>query len=191
MPPFEQIYAKHYKFVWAMVRHYGVHPDYVADAVQDVFIVVHTKLHTLSQPESTRSWLHGIVRRIASGYRRRRHMKIADVPLLPVIDSNVPSTPADLAEHHEKLRELSAILQKIDPAKRRIFVMCELESFTCPEIAEVLSLPLNTVYSRLRRARAAFEKALERNPEWRGRARVIDWSDERTRPERAPVAERC
>jgi RNA polymerase sigma-70 factor (ECF subfamily) len=178
VPPFEQIYAKHFNFVWAMVRHYGVHPDYVADAVQDVFVVVHTKLHTLLQPESARSWLHGIVRRVASGYRRKRHNLIVDVPLEPLPDANTSLTPAEQAERNEKLLRLSALLGAIEPSKRKVFVMCELEEFTCPEIAEMLELPLNTVYSRLRRARAAFEKALARYPEFSGKAAALAWREE-------------
>lgn len=177
MPPFEQIYAKHINFVWAMVRHYGVHPDYVADAVQDVFVVVHTKLHTLVQPESTRSWLHGIVRRIASGYRRKRHNLIIDVPLEPLPEASTHLTPAEQAERNEKLLRLSTLLRAVEPSKRRVLVMCELEEFTCPEIAEVLDIPLSTVYSRLRRARAEFEKALARHPEFRGRVAALTWRD--------------
>lgn len=184
MPPFEQIYAKHFDFVWAMVRHYGVHPDYVADVVQDVFVVVHTKLHTLSHPESTRSWLHGIVRRVASGHRRKRydHRLVFDVPLEPLAGTDTSLTPAEQAEHNERMRRLSAILQTIEPSKRRVFVMCELEEFTCPEIAELLHLPLNTVYSRLRRARETFEKALARNPEARLHVGAPKWSDDRRLP---------
>lgn len=182
MPPFEQIYAKHFNFVWAMVRHYGVHPDYVADAVQDVFVVVHTKLHTLIQPESARSWLHGIVRRVASGYRRKRHNQVVDLPLEPPLEANTSLTPAEQAERNEKLLRLSTLLRAIEPSKRRVFVMCELEEFTCPEIAELLGLPLNTVYSRLRRARAAFEKALARHPEFRGQGATLTWRDEHKLP---------
>jgi RNA polymerase sigma-70 factor (ECF subfamily) len=40
--------------------------------------------------------------------------------------------------------------------------MCELEQMTAPEMAEVLAVPLNTVYSRLRAARKQFEAVLKR-----------------------------
>jgi RNA polymerase sigma-70 factor (ECF subfamily) len=38
----------------------------------------------------------------------------------------------------------------------------DVEGFSAPEIAEALELKLNTVYSRLRRAREDFERALAR-----------------------------
>jgi RNA polymerase sigma-70 factor, ECF subfamily len=51
-------------------------------------------------------------------------------------------------------------------------VMAELEEMTAPEIAEITAVPLNTVYSRLRAARADFDVALKRRrarDEWRQR----------------------
>jgi len=44
-----------------------------------------------------------------------------------------------------------------------VFVLAELEQMSAPEIAEATGLKLNTVYSRLRLARAEMEKALERH----------------------------
>ena len=41
--------------------------------------------------------------------------------------------------------------------------MAEVEQFTAPEIAQALGIKLNTVYSRLRLARARFERALARH----------------------------
>jgi len=41
--------------------------------------------------------------------------------------------------------------------------LAELEQLTAPEIAQTLEVPLNTVYSRLRRARLEFEQALARH----------------------------
>jgi RNA polymerase sigma-70 factor (ECF subfamily) len=38
----------------------------------------------------------------------------------------------------------------------------EIEEMTAPEIAQVIGIPLNTVYSRLRVARAELEAALGR-----------------------------
>jgi RNA polymerase sigma-70 factor (ECF subfamily) len=51
-------------------------------------------------------------------------------------------------------------LSSLDAAKREVFVLAELEQMTGPEIAEVLGLSVNTVYSRLREARIRFERQL-------------------------------
>jgi RNA polymerase sigma-70 factor (ECF subfamily) len=53
-------------------------------------------------------------------------------------------------------------LLELDDVKREVFVLADLEQMSAPEIAEALEIPLNTVYSRLRTARRAFEDALAR-----------------------------
>ncbi len=135
------------------------------DVVQETFIVIHAKLHTLQQPESLRSWIYGVVRRTVSGYRRTH--KVRDTSGLHFIDpdgsSGVTSaTPLDVAEQNSDLELLSSLLGELDEAKREVFVLAELEEMTVPEIAEALEIPLNTAYSRLRAARLAFEAGLAR-----------------------------
>jgi RNA polymerase sigma-70 factor (ECF subfamily) len=43
-----------------------------------------------------------------------------------------------------------------------VFVLSRVEQMSAPEIASVLGIPLNTVYSRLRAAREAFEAEVRR-----------------------------
>ena len=43
-----------------------------------------------------------------------------------------------------------------------VFVLVELEGMSAPEVADALELNVNTVYSRLRKARAEFERELRR-----------------------------
>lgn len=46
---------------------------------------------------------------------------------------------------------------------RVVFVLNEVEELTGPEIAELLDIPVGTVASRLRRARALFEEKVRRH----------------------------
>ncbi len=55
-----------------------------------------------------------------------------------------------------------AALDTLDLDRRVIFVMHEMDGTACPEIAEALGVPLNTVYSRLRLARQKFKAAIRR-----------------------------
>jgi RNA polymerase sigma-70 factor (ECF subfamily) len=45
----------------------------------------------------------------------------------------------------------------MDDDLREVFVLADVEQVPGPVIAEILDIPLNTVHSRLRRARASFE----------------------------------
>jgi RNA polymerase sigma-70 factor (ECF subfamily) len=73
-----------------------------------------------------------------------------------------PRTPSDLVEQNDQVKLLYTLLEELDEPKRDVFVMAELDELTVPEIAEILDIPLNTAYSRLRAARQAFEEALAR-----------------------------
>jgi RNA polymerase sigma-70 factor (ECF subfamily) len=56
--------------------------------------------------------------------------------------------------------------------RREVFVLAELEEMSVPDIADAVGANVNTVYSRLRAARADFEKSVVRvhaNDAWRGR----------------------
>jgi RNA polymerase sigma-70 factor (ECF subfamily) len=143
----------------------GIGAEAIDDVVQDAFIVIHAKLHTLEQPESLRSWIYGVVRRTASGYRRNR--KVRDASGLQWVEADmgrgsVTTTPLDLVEHNADLQLLSSLLAEIDEPKREVFILSEIQELTMPEIAEALEIPVNTAYSRLRAARAAFEAGLAR-----------------------------
>jgi RNA polymerase sigma-70 factor (ECF subfamily) len=52
-------------------------------------------------------------------------------------------------------------LDRLAEDKRMVLLLVEVEGMTAPEVAEALQLPLNTVYSRLRRARREFSAAFE------------------------------
>jgi RNA polymerase sigma-70 factor, ECF subfamily len=50
----------------------------------------------------------------------------------------------------------------LDDDKREVFVLAQVEQMSAKEIADIVGIPMNTVYSRLRAARAAFESEVQR-----------------------------
>lgn len=162
MPEFETIYHQYFRFVWSSVRRLGVDLEAMDDVVQEVFIVVCSRLHTVRDPKAMRSWIYGIVRRTVSGYRRANHIRgysMTPLSLEQSVASPEP-TPLDLSEQRAQLELLSEVLSKLSEAKREVFILVELEQMGVPEVAEALGIPLNTAYSRLRHARREFESAL-------------------------------
>jgi RNA polymerase sigma-70 factor, ECF subfamily len=163
VPQFEAIYQQYFDFVWSSVKRLGVGADSMDDVVQEVFIVVHSRLHTLQRPEALRSWLYGIVRRTVSGHRRANHSKLTRESSAAAQDAPPEPTPLELTERAGELRLLAKLLSGLDEAKREVFLLVELDEMSVPEAAEALGIPLNTAYSRLRAARSAFEAALTRH----------------------------
>ena len=165
VPPFHAVYKQYLDFVWSSAGHLGAGRDFIDDVVQDVFIVIHSKLATLQRPEALRSWIYGIVRRTVSDYRRsRRTRDVAGARLGAELKSSPPSpSPLDVAERNADLELLESVLAELDEPKREVFLMVEVLEMTVPEVVQALEIPLNTAYSRLRLARQAFEEALARH----------------------------
>jgi RNA polymerase sigma-70 factor (ECF subfamily) len=166
MPPFATIYEQYFDFVWRSARRLGVSDAAMDDIVQETFIVIHAKLATVRQPESLRSWIYGVVRRTVSDHRRSQRVRDASGPVLAIqheLEHAVPQTPLDLTQQNDQVKLLFNLLEGLDPTKREVFMLAELEEMTAPEIASILEIPLNTAYSRLRAARQAFAQALARH----------------------------
>ena len=74
--------------------------------------------------------------------------------------ASVEPPQADAITRREELWRLDDALSRIELGRRAVLVLHEIEEMTAPEIAQVLGIPMNTVYSRLRVAREELEDAL-------------------------------
>ncbi len=157
---FAEAFRSHYALAHRMLRVYGVEEALLDDAAQDVFIVVHRRWDDYDGRTAFRGWLVGIVRRVASGYRRagrRLRNRLERV--------ETPPTPATIETRllqREQLERIEAFIESLGTRHREVFVLAELEGLTAPEIAETLGIKLNTVYSRLRVARERFRATMAR-----------------------------
>jgi len=164
---FEAVYAAHFRGVWRTLHRLGVSRAQLDDAAQDVFVVVYRRLGEFDG-RSLRGWLYAIAVRVASDYRRRPWYR-RSVPLTESVIDSAPD-PGQASELGESVRLLHELLATLSDDQRVVFVLGELEQLTAPEIAKVLELNLNTVYSRQRAARARFEAALARHRGRKARA---------------------
>ena len=162
VPDFPVIYETHFDFVWRTARRLGVAEKSLDDAAQDVFIIVHRKLSEFEGRSSLKSWIFGIARRVAHDYRRQaRRKERGNMPTDGLIDMRGES-PRENAARAEAMRVLYEFLDSLDGDKREAFILAELEQMTVPEIADAVGANINTIYSRLRAARRAFDQAVGR-----------------------------
>ena len=171
VPSFQELYGAYFSFIWRTLWRLGVPSASVADATQDVFVVIHRRLEDLQSSEVAKSWVYGIVVRVAQDYRRalqRRDLSGGGEP------DNLPDPRSVDAHAHLELTEavtlLAVLLETLGDERREVLVLVELEQLTVPEIAQLLGVNLNTVYTRLRAARMDFDRALVR---YRARARRL------------------
>lgn len=167
IPPLRQIIDEHGVQVWRTLHHCGVPEADLQDVCQEVFLVIDRKIGEFEGRSSLRTWVYQICLRVASDHRKRarfRHERIvADPPELVVL----PTQSQDI-DDARTLERLFAILDRLDPHKREVFVLYEMEEQSMTEIAEAVGCPLRTAYSRLEAARKEITRAWGRDQaRWR------------------------
>ncbi len=147
-------FDENYAGVWRFLRRMGVPPDGADDAAQQVFLIAVEALARITEG-SERAFLYGTAVRLAHSLRRRSGREVPDA----TVDAELSSLPSpdQLADQKQAREVLDAFILTLDVDTRTVFVLTEFDDFTAPEIAKLLSVPLGTVASRLRRAREKFQ----------------------------------
>ena len=154
------LYDRYAQPVFRFVSALGVPPDEREDAAQDVFVAVYRGLRQFRGEAQLSTWIYRIAARHASHLGRRRRVR-SFLSILPWHETE-PEPQPDPAEKASELRLLDRLLDKLSPKKRMVLVLFEIEGLGVNEIANVMGCPANTVWSRLRHARAELVKAARR-----------------------------
>jgi RNA polymerase sigma-70 factor (ECF subfamily) len=171
-PDVVQIYEQHFDFAWRSLRRLGVAATDLEDAAQDVFEIVHRRINDFEHRSTLKTWIFGIALRVAKAYRHRAARRRQRVPVEEALLVSSHGNPEQAKAHAQAAEQVQRLLDELDDDKRAVFILAELEQVPAAEIAVALGIPPNTVYSRLRLARAAFEAGLRRlqaKDEWRYR----------------------
>jgi RNA polymerase sigma-70 factor (ECF subfamily) len=149
---FPAIFEEYAPFVLRVMRHLGVPAKDLPDLCQDVFVAVFRGLEGFAGRSSLRTWIYGICLRVASNHRRRAHVWRERPVSEPPEQASAP-IQEDALEERRGHPGLCLLLDILDPDKRDVFVLYELEEMSMKEVAEVCGCPLQTAYSRLHAAR--------------------------------------
>lgn len=165
---FEQLYADHYDFVWRCALRLGATSWDVEDVVQETFVIA---LRRYDQTDFQRggarpsTWLFAILHNVLRNHTRGERRRQARLDALEHNNPAVAQPHRSNAEATLALRLLDEFLCELEPDRRAVFVLAELEGMRGSEIASALELNHNTVRSRLRSARLAFEARFEQERE--------------------------
>lgn len=147
-----RLYVTHLREVWRWLSTLGVRDSEIEDAAHDVFVAAYRGLASFEGRSSHRTWLFGIARHVAIDLHRRSRLQRESGSEAPESPDHAPG-PDRAAEVSQARAFLDAALAQLTDEQRSTFLLYELGGCTGADIAELMEVPLQTVFSRLRRAR--------------------------------------
>ncbi len=162
---FIRLYRTHVEYVWTSARRLGIPVVEADDVVQETFLRALRLADGHTELGSERAWLFSILFRVVQHHRRSHQRRTArtehgvDLEILP---GGMESSPERHVENVESVRILEEILDGLEPERRAVLVLAELEEKPMSEIALILDINPRTAASRLRLAREQVEAAMGR-----------------------------
>ena len=162
---FEELVHRYEKELFGYLRHYLGNAEMAEDVFQQTFLQVHLKCGQFEPGRKVRPWLYRVATNLAIDYQRRnRRHRLCSLDravrgneddgasglaeLLGVV-ADGPAENAEAAEQHEALRREVDALPGLC---RQVVLLVYFQGLKYREAAEVLSVPVGTVKSRLHTA---------------------------------------
>lgn len=147
----EEVLCRYSPAVTRFARRYCATPEDVEDAVQETLWIAARKIGTVRVAAAFVSWLFQVVRNEC--YRLLR-FKRREIALADPGEWHSPETELLLRQ------DVIEALQALAPAYREVLIRRDLQGLSGPEVAGELGLTIETVKSRLHRARALMRASL-------------------------------
>ena len=159
---FEELFARYREPIYGFFRRRLARKERAEDLTQETFIAVIRAASRYEPRAQVRTYLYGIALKLIATERRKAAKDPADLEAV-----------AEPAEHSapESVLWVRQALERLDAGEREVLMLREYEQLSYSEIAELLRLPVNTVRSRLFRARMALRDRLQGTAEQSGSAR--------------------
>ena len=160
----QAVYEEHARFVWVTLQRLGVQAVDLEDLAHDVFVVVHQRLHTFDGSSRMTTWLFGICLRVAANYRRRQRRAPSEAAIRAQAsdDATIQAGADDMLARRQDAASAERVLAELSLEKRAVFIMFEIEGVSCQDIAELMGVPVGTIYSRLHATRKQIEEIVSR-----------------------------
>jgi RNA polymerase sigma-70 factor (ECF subfamily) len=146
--------------------------DDARDIAQEVFIKLHGSLKSFDQEFLFSTWLYRITVNASIDFRRKEsHHQQETLTEInqSAIDTRTTDRPDSNVEREEIRGAIGKLMNGLSDQQCRVFVLRDLQGFTCDEIATILDCTTSTVRVHLAAARAAMRKQISKKyPEWSG-----------------------
>ena len=161
---FSTLVRKYQKPVHAFVRR-KVGDFHIAEEItQDIFLRVYEKLETLKNPDTFAGWLYVIAARQCFAWFEKKRIPMKSLDAMPSEEledlayRQYRAKKQDEFANEQQHEAVERLLQKLPAGERSVVTLHYLDSMTCEDVSKFLGVSLNTVKSRLHRARKRLKK---------------------------------
>jgi RNA polymerase sigma-70 factor (ECF subfamily) len=159
---FQEVVLPHLDDALSLARWLTANYADAEDVVQDACMRAYAALAAV-KPSNPRAWLLAIVRNTAFSWLAKNRPKavvvtdderIFEQAGLEMIDRSDAATPEATMIVQAETDQLQRSIAALPVAYREVLVLREIEGLSYREIADIVSVPVGTVMSRLARARS-------------------------------------
>lgn len=158
---FEEVVRRHQRVVFGAAFRIVKDATVAEDVAQEAFLRAFKAVDDYRGEGELGAWLYRISRNLALNVVSRSR----ETPTEEMVELLDPArTPEAETIRREDIRSVQVALREVPELLRRPLVMREYQHMTYEDIAEAIDIPLNTVRSRIFRAKRALEAQLEGRP---------------------------
>jgi RNA polymerase sigma-70 factor, ECF subfamily len=162
-----EIYLRERALVARTVRAFGLPAQDIEDVVQEVFLITALRFEEIRTNDCLKPWLQAVARLVCMNRRRalrrqQHRFKLDPEFSIDALPCSGTCEPDRQLEQNQRYRSVAKAVLKLEPKKRNVFVLAEIEELPALAIGQRIRAPLGTVQSRLRAARRQVRRALAR-----------------------------
>jgi RNA polymerase sigma-70 factor (ECF subfamily) len=149
---FEQVYRETGGFVYSVALKFAKNRQDAEEITQDVFVSVYRNLKNFAFRSAFRTWVYRITANTALNFLKKNKINEGNTEYIQNLHgaSNGPTGEIINSEHSRA--RLEEMMKYLNPDQRMCIVL-RIKGLSYKEIAAALNININTVRSRLKRAR--------------------------------------
>jgi RNA polymerase sigma-70 factor (ECF subfamily) len=167
---FRELVNRYKNGLYAFLKQFLNHQDMVEDAFQETFLQLFTSRDSFDTSRPLRPWLFTIAANKAKDALRKRQRTAAisigsiadsqEMTFDDVLNSLISDStmPYDDLQKSETASLVSQIITDMPENLREILILAYFDKFSYKQMAQILSIPIGTVKSRLHTAVGRFAK---------------------------------
>jgi RNA polymerase sigma-70 factor (ECF subfamily) len=191
---FEELAMSMVNSVYNLARWLARNDHDAEDLVQETYLKAFRSFSSFQAGTNFRAWIFRILRNtfLKSRPLRERQLMVgldSEEQIIPAFATC--TTPESLFIDSSGIAAIRTAIEELPAIYREVILMCDVEEASYKEIAEILSIPIGTVMSRLARARRTVREALRPTETKRVQSPSDSFMDSASEARHAHAAQRC